>query len=82
MDNVGEWAVLPDKIKIGRGQMPDFVAQVADHGQGLEKNLGQQDRRADVQVDAPFEAGDQGAENPEVIVAGLADGRSRRDGYE
>jgi hypothetical protein len=59
------------------------VAEIADHGQGLEEDLGQEHRRTDVEVHAAFQFADQAAEHPEIMVAGPADGRAvgRWGGY-
>lgn len=71
--HIGHGSIMSDKIEICRGKGGNGVAQVACRGKGLEKDLGQEYRRADIKVSTLFQVGNQATEELEVMVAGLAD---------
>ena len=82
LHHVGRGAVLANKIKIRGGEVFHLIPQVADHGERLQKDLGQEHGRTDVQVGPALEAAHQAAEEAEVVVAGLADGRAAGRGVD
>ena len=54
--------------------MIDGVTQVAGDGEGFEKEFGEDDGGAYVEVRAAFEGGDDSAEGAKVFIAGAANG--------
>ena len=54
------------------------MTQIASERHGFEKHFGQDDRGADIQIDAAFHPGDHGRQAPKVQQRGRADRRSVR----
>ena len=65
-------AVLLLEVEVGGGHAVEREAQVAGDGDGLEEDLGHDDGAAQVEPDPAFEAGDQAAEDAEVVQGGPA----------
>lgn len=73
-DDVLERAVVLQEIEIGRGDGTQRRTEIARDGDGFEKNLGQDDGRAPVQVDAAgVHFANEGAEQAEVAMGRSAE---------
>ena len=63
-----------DHVEVGCGEVIDGVTEVAGNGEGFEKEFGEDDGRADVEVRAAFEGGDDRAESSKVFKGRAANG--------
>ena len=65
-------------LEVGGGEVVDVVSQILRDGERLEKNFGQKDRAADIEVDAAVpEICDYRGQEPEVGVGSFAAPGSR-----
>jgi len=61
--------VVLDKVEVGGGDGPERDAQIANDGNGFEKNFGQKDGRAPIEIDAAgMHLLDESAEEAEIEV--------------
>src|SRR5687767_2704435 len=68
LDDIGERAVVLNKIEVRRREVFQVIAEVADDGDGLEENLRQDDGGAEVEVDAAvIQLLDKGAEQAKIL---------------
>src|SRR6267143_3290967 len=66
--------VVLDKVEVGRGDGPERDAEIANDGNGFEKNFGQKDGRAPIEIDAAgMHLLDESAEEPEIQMRGRAE---------
>ena len=72
--HVDAGAIVLDHVEVGGDEVIDFVTQVAGNGEGFEKEFGEDDGRADVEIRAAFEGGDDRAEGAKVFKGRAADG--------
>ena len=63
-----------DEVKIGRGEDPHRVAQVARNRQCLEKHLGANHRRAKIAEDASFQVAYRSGKDLKILPAGPTEG--------
>ena len=64
-------------VEIRRGEIIHMVSQVLDNGKGLEKHLGEENRTADIEIDATVaQLGDHRSEDPEIGIGCLTDHRA------
>jgi len=65
-NHVGQRAIVLDKVQIDRRQVLHRMAEIARQAQALEKNFGQHDRGAEIQVNPPAESRDDRGERAEI----------------
>ncbi len=52
LDDVEFRAVVLQEIEIRGGEIRERISQIADHGNGLQEDFRQQDRGADIEINA------------------------------
>src|SRR5262245_22944038 len=78
-NDVRHRAVMLNEVEVGRGEILERVAEVADDGQGFQKDFRQGHRRTDVQIyAAAVQLFDHRGEEKKVAVSPGADGRAVR----
>src|SRR5215475_2776483 len=75
-DHVHRRTVMPVEVHVYRGETADRMAQVAREVERLDEDLGEDDGRAEIQVDAPAEPRDDGREETEIPQAPRTDRRA------
>ena len=67
-------AIVLNHVEVGCDEVIDGVAQVAGNGEGFEKEFGEDDGGANVEVRAAFKGGDDRAEDAKVFKGCAANG--------
>ena len=80
MHDVHLRSVVADHIEIGGDETLHRMPKITRHGQGFQKNFGEDHRRAEVDENPAFQTGDDGAKNSEIHERRASYGRSVRAG--
>lgn len=75
-DNILIRPVLEHEVEDGRSEAFEPDPLVPDKGDGFEKDLGQENRRSDVDMDTALESADKGGEGEKITKGPLADRRA------
>jgi hypothetical protein len=66
-----------DKVEVRGGDGAERDAEIADDAHGFEKDFGEQDGRAPVEINAAgMHLLDESAEEAEIVMSGIAEGRA------
>src|SRR5579884_1822931 len=80
-DHILQWTVVLDKVEVRRSDGPQGNAKIPDYGDGFQKNLRQENRRAPIEIDAArVHFLHQRAEKPEIAMRCGAECRAIRRG--